>query len=127
MMPGADGVGEEQRDAAERYEALVRRPADAQELWGLRSAEGWLLLGDGGEQEAFPVWPREIFAGRYAASNKCEEVPEKIELNVFLAEMLPQLSEDGVLVAVFPVASNPGIVVNASDLRAHLELEQSNE
>ena len=109
--------------APERYEHFIKRVADSMELWGLRSSEGWLLLGDDEEKEAFPVWPAERYAAAYAKDQECIEEPVPIDAAVWLQEMLPQLEADGVLVAAFPVPSGPGIIVSAEQHTEHLVVE----
>lgn len=112
--------------APERYEHFIKRVADSMELWGLRSSEGWLLLGDDEDKEAFPVWPAERYAAAYAREQECVEEPVPIDAAVWLEEMLPQLEADGVLVAAFPVPSGGAITVTAEEHTGHLvaELEE---
>ena len=41
---------------AERYAHFVKRAADTEEVWSLRSRDGWALAGDSARQ-LIPVWP----------------------------------------------------------------------
>jgi len=109
--------------AQERYGHFIKRVADSEQLWGLRSAEGWLLLGDDTNADSFPVWPAERYAAAYAEAQGCEESPQAIDLDAWREELLPQFLSDNVLVAVFPIPAGPGVVVTAEDHAAHLEHE----
>lgn len=109
--------------APERYEHFMKRVADAEELWALRDDEGWLLLGDDEENEAFPVWPAERYAVAYAEAHGSGETPTAVELSVWMEEMLPDLAANGVLVAVFPLPTGAAVTVTADEHAAHLEFE----
>ena len=109
--------------APERYGHFIKRVADNQELWALRDAEGWLLLGDDEENEAFPVWPAERYAVAYAAAQGLTEEPTALELATWMDELLPDFAANGVLVAVFPIPTGAGVTVSAEDHAAHLEFE----
>ena len=41
--------------ASERYDYFIRKVADFEEVWGLKDAEGWALMGSE-EQVLFPIW-----------------------------------------------------------------------
>lgn len=40
--------------ASERYDYFIRKVADFEEVWGLKDAEGWALMGSE-EQVLFPM------------------------------------------------------------------------
>ena len=107
--------------APDRYEHFIRTVGVSEQLWALNSPDGWLLLGDDEDHDAFPVWPAERYATAYAESNGCIETAEPIPLSTWKDEMLPQLAADGVLVATFPTSSDGGIVLSALEQLVHLE------
>ena len=47
--------------ASERYDYFIRKVADFEEVWGLKDAEGWALMGSE-EQVLFPIWSEKEFA-----------------------------------------------------------------
>jgi len=109
----------------ERYSHFVRRVADWEELWGLRTSEGWVMVGDDSGNQMIPVWPHERYAKSYAIDDWADATPTVIELEAWMARWLPGMTRDGVQVAVFPVTSEKmsGVVVLPERLRKDLEAE----
>jgi len=112
--------------AAERYSHFVRQVADWQEVWSLRSSDGWVLLGDSEGHEYFPVWPHARYAEAFATDGFAGAQPTSIPLDDWLARCLPGLVSDGFSVAVFPVTPCRGVTVGPEQLRADLERELQN-
>jgi hypothetical protein len=109
--------------APRRVEYFVKNVADHEELWGLRSDAGWLLLGDDEGHDLFPAWPAERYAAAYAAEQHAAEKPERISLEDWLDEWLPRFADDAVQVAVFPLPSGQGVPLEPAKLRAFLDEE----
>jgi hypothetical protein len=108
--------------AAERYGHFIRRVADWEELWGLKTQQGWVTVGSSGGDKCLPFWPHPKYAELSATSEWRDAVPERIELSQFMG-WLPRIEEDGYFVAVFPTPSAGGVVVKPSELQAHLSEE----
>lgn len=106
----------------ERYGYALHGIAGRGEAWGLRTGEGWLLVGDDAG-DAFPLWPHPAFALSCAIEGWSEATPEPIALAEILDELLPSLLTDGLRLAVFPVPSGEAVVVDPRDFREHLERE----
>jgi hypothetical protein len=109
--------------APDRYSHFVRQVADWQEVWSLRTNEGWVLLGDSEGHEYFPVWPHARYAEAFATDEFAGSQASSILLDEWLARCLPGLISDGFLIAVFPVAPCRGVTVQPEQLRADLERE----
>ena len=109
---------------SERYAHLIKRVADAEEIWSLRGPDGWALAGDA-ERELVPVWPHPRYAAACAADQWSGAQPVAIPLVEWLTAWLPGLEGDGRAVAVFPAPGAKGVVVEAARLRADLEAERS--
>src|SRR4051812_41763518 len=103
--------------AQQRYGVFVRRVADWQEVWGLRTAAGWVLVADENGAELVPVWPHKRFADACADPAK-QEYAAAIPLNDWLNKWLPGMNADGRRVAVFPIPSGKGIAVSSEQLKA---------
>ena len=105
--------------ALDRYSVFIDRVADWEEVWSLRSANGWCLMVDDSGVEMIPVWPHERFATAFA-SNNSQEQAASIALDDWLDKWLPRMLKDGRQIAVFPVPSGHGIVVSPERLMADL-------
>jgi hypothetical protein len=108
----------------ERYSYLVHRVAGSAEAWGLRSADGWVLVsddaGDGGD--AFCLWPHPAFA-QACIDGREDCFPEPIALQELVEELLPALAEDAIRLAAFPAPTGEVALVDARDFGHHLEAE----
>ena len=112
--------------APERYSHFVRQVADWQEVWSLRSDDGWVLLGDSDGQEYVPVWPHARYAEAFATDGFSGSSPTAIPLDAWLERWLPGIAADGRSIAVFPVSPSRGVTVSTEQLRADLERELQN-
>ena len=106
-------------NAPDRYSVFLNRVVDWEEVWSLRSANGWCLMADDSGAEMIPVWPHERFATA-CASNDSEEQAASISLDDWLDKWLPGILKDGRQVAVFPVPGGHGVIVSPTRLRADL-------
>jgi hypothetical protein len=106
---------------AERYEHFVKRVADWEEVWTLRSPDGFALADDGDGRELVPVWPHPDYAGACACGAWADYLPDMISPARFREKWLPGIERDARAVSVFPVPAGPGIVSEAPRLAADLE------
>jgi hypothetical protein len=109
-----------QLGAAERYGHLVRRVADFEEAWGLRSERGWSALTDDEGKVLFPLWPHPEYAEQCRHLGDPDDAPASISLEHLLNVLLPQFEKDGTLIAAFPTPAGKGIPVAAERLREDL-------
>ncbi len=114
-----------QLSAEERYGYLIRKVADAEEIWMLKDVDGFCTLGDDGTQPIIPVFPEAEFSQLLLIDDwaNCEAV--SLDADDFL-DLLDSLEEDGILIAGFPTPEFNTVVVSAADMKEHLlaELEQ---
>jgi hypothetical protein len=108
--------------AAERYGHFIRRVADWEELWGLKTEEGWVMVGSKEGASCLPFWPHLEYAKLFATSEWADAIPERIELSTFMG-WLPKIERDGYFVAVFPTPLGKGVVVEPMKLRSGLAAE----
>jgi hypothetical protein len=108
--------------APERYALFVRRVADWQEVWGLRTENGWCLMANEDGVELIPVWPHQRFADA-CANIQNQEKAASISLEDWLEKWLPGMIRDGRQVAVFPVPGGKGTVVSPAQLKSDLSAE----
>jgi hypothetical protein len=106
--------------AAERYSYFIRRVAEFEELWTLRNEEEFVLDTDEEGREVVPVWPDRRFAEANADSAWEDTVAFKIDLDRWLAAWTPSLETEVRRVAVFPLASDLGVIVSPEQLAEDL-------
>lgn len=111
--------------APERYSYFVKRSADWQEVWSLRSPNGWTIGKDDQGRELFPVWPHPTFAELCAHGLWEDAKPEKITLSEWLNGWLPDLRAQKKLVSIFPLPSGGGIAVDPARVKDDIESELS--
>lgn len=108
-----------------RYEYFVKRVADWEVLWSLKSDSGWVLAADDEGRQLVPVWPHAQFASACATSNWAGAVATPIDLRVWLERWTPGMTGDARYVAVFPVPSGKGVVVLPERLAQDLREERA--
>ena len=106
--------------APQRYEHFIKRIADTEVVWSLRSIGGWVMSGAGDGGELFPVWPHERYAAACASGGWEGTHPAAIRLDDFRAKWLPGLQRDNRRVAVFPLPQGGSIPVEPERLGADL-------
>jgi hypothetical protein len=106
--------------ASDRAIHLVQLVADWEEAWGLQDDQGWVVAK---ETDAFPLWPHPDLARDCARGNWEGAEPAAISLDELIEELLPLLEEDGLRTALFPTSDDPGVLLDAAELRQRLEEE----
>lgn len=110
-------------DAPNRYLYCVKRIADWQRLYSLKSNAGWALAANDAGDELVPIWPHEAFASLCAGGPWQDYSPQVIGIDEWLVRWIPGIERDSRLIAVFPTAEKKGVAVNAADFVKHLRAE----
>lgn len=110
-------------DGPKRLKHLVSQAADREVLWGLRDESGWVSLGDDSGASAFPIWPHPDYARDCATGSWAGCSTAEIEVHEFVDDWLPDMSEQGVSIAAFPVPSMNGVLISPDELKLILEEE----
>lgn len=105
-------------DPAKRYDHFVKVVCDSQEVWGLYS-DGWAMSQTDDGALSFPVWPRKEYAALNARDHWADFEPRSIELSEFLDVVIPELTEEGTRVSIFPVDE---MTVDASNDRVEHDI-----
>ena len=108
-----------------RYEHLVKRIADTEEVWSLRGPGGWVLANDEG-RELIPIWPHPRYAEACAQGDWAGTEPVAISLEDWAADWLADMETDGRGVSVFPTPDGRTVVVDPGQLLTDLEAELEN-
>lgn len=101
--------------AEQRYDYFIRQVLAHQGVWGLSSAEGWVILPEDGE-EHLPVWPHRELASAWATGEFADCQPQQIPLADWRDKWMPGMTRDGLLVAVCPDSEGDCIIVAADEL-----------
>jgi hypothetical protein len=107
-----------------RYEHLIKRIADTEEIWSLRTEEGWVLAGDEG-RDCLPVWPHARYAAACAIGTWSGSEPTLIALDDWLDDWLPRLESEHHGISGFPTPDGRTVIVEPMEMHAHLEEELS--
>ena len=105
---------------SDRYRHFIRHVADTEELWSLKSAEGWVLMAADDGHELVPVWPHARYAQACAEGKWQDAEPAAIPLDRWLERWTPGMTQDGRYVTVFPTPGGKGVVVSPDWLRDDL-------
>jgi len=106
-----------------RYSHFIKMVADCSEVWGLYN-DGWALAGRNDDNTTvLPVWPNIEYA-QLCAKNYWEGFkPKSIEIFEFIDVFVPELSEEGILVCVFYLANDKGVIPTTEQLIEDLKEE----
>ena len=107
----------------ERYKHFVSKVADWQQVWGVRSVDGWLTPATPDHQDYLPLWPHPEYAKRIADKHWPGHEAEEFDYDFLISEGLDILSRDGMKVAVFPNLEWQCILVDAKQLLDDLLVE----
>jgi hypothetical protein len=112
--------------AQKRYDHFISKVADWEELWTLKSPDGFVMFGDSSGQECVPVWPHPDYAAALIKDTWSDCTPERLDLVTFLGKWISGMIQDKRKVVVFPTPNKKGIVVDPQRLNEDLskELEQ---
>ena len=106
--------------AQKRYDHFIGKVADWEELWTLKSSDGFVMFSDASGHECVPVWPHPDYAAALA-NDSCEDcVQERLELKHFLDKWIPGLIHANRMLVVFPTTNNKGGVIHPESLKEDL-------
>jgi hypothetical protein len=108
--------------AEENHERFIRRVRDADQVWGLKSTEGWAQCEstEFADRNVMPFWSDRAYAQRAAREEWAQYEPTPIPLSRFIDAWLKGMSEDGTLVGTNWDAHNCGLEVEPVDLARRL-------
>ncbi len=107
----------------ERYQHFVSRVADWQQLWGVRTKDGWLIPVTPEGVEYFPLWPHPEYAQRVADENWPGHEAEQLDYELLISGGLDKLGNDNIKVAIFPNMAWQCILSDARQLLSDLRIE----
>lgn len=106
--------------AEERYDYLIAKAAEWEELWLIKDGESYATMGESETQPLIPVWPEEDFARLLLAGSWATYTAEAMGLHEFV-EWLDELAERGYRIAAFPVPEQSTVVVDCETMKQDLD------
>ena len=110
-------------DGPLRYQHFIKRIADTQILFGLRTSDGWVSACDDDGAEGMPLWPHPAYALECATGEWAGSTPAEIDTYDFADHWLPAMAAQGISALVFPTAAMHGVLVNSAQLETDLKEE----
>jgi hypothetical protein len=107
----------------ERYKYLIKKIADTENLYCLRTHKGNWALSTVHGRELFPIWSAAEFAERCAFGGWEGFKVEELELIAFQNELSRLVENEAFLLNIFPVGHTTGFVVELNDFMRDLEEE----
>jgi len=110
-------------DAKGRYEYSLKRIADNEELWIIGDDDGVRTYSDDNGDIVFPIWPYEEFAKLCCIEEYRQCLPEKLSLDEFVQEYLPDFEKNNYKLTLLPLPTDRGSIINATSFREDLDEE----
>ncbi|MFQ6371360.1 DUF2750 domain-containing protein [Shewanella sp. YIC-542] len=99
-----------QMSPEKRFDYLIEQVRQHQELWVLHDAHGCVMLTTD-DEDCIPVWPSETAAKEWAKDDWQDCQPLAISLQDWQERWTDGMADDDLLVAVFPLLDDLGVVV----------------
>ncbi len=97
------------QDAEQRYHHFLQQAVTQGEIWILKDQEGCVSLS-ADDEDCIPVWPHPDYARAWAGDEFADCETYAVPLKTWLDRWVKGMHEDGVAVAVFPLADTDGVV-----------------
>jgi len=110
----------------ERYKYFIKRVADTELMYSLKSLEGNWAISEVETSKLFPLWSAKEFAEQCLVSGWAGFEVEEIDMDVFEDELLDFIHSQGYLLNVFPVGASTGFVVDINEFAKDLSEEMKN-
>lgn len=111
---------------SQRYNYFVEKVFAWQEAWALCDNEGW-VIAEVANKMIFPLWPAEPFAKNCQINDWRDTTPKLIAFAELITELLPDLVENNIDIAVFmvPDSTQCGVLPAQQLLNDFLTLSKS--
>jgi hypothetical protein len=113
-------------DAEKRFNYTIKRIADFQSVWVIGDEKGFATYIDDNGNLAFAIWPFEAFAALCCKGDFAQYTPEAIELDFFQERYLPKFKERKEKLAIFPLPTDKGMVMEIDEFEQRLNSELEN-
>jgi hypothetical protein len=110
----------------ERYKYFIKRVADTELMYSLKSPDGNWAISEVEGSKLFPLWSANEFAEQCKLSGWLGFYIEEITLETFEDELLEFVHSQGYLLNIFAVGQNTGFVVDILEFAKDLSEEMKN-
>lgn len=110
----------------ERYKYFIKKIADFEVLYSLKSSQGNFAISETDNQFMLPLWSHKEFAKLNLNSGWENFEIYEISLEELEADIFPFILENNYLINVFPHNHKTGFVVNLEEFKRDLEEELEN-
>lgn len=101
-------------DAEQRFDYFLTAAVDTQQIWILVDEEGFVLV-DAEDDRCIPVWPHAELAQQWINGEWAQCEAQAVDFSVWLDKWTAGLNGDELMIAVFPHAQEPGIVMDPTE------------
>jgi hypothetical protein len=112
-------------DSEARHEQFLDRVVASGVVWGLKSAEGWVVSSSTADEtedaEIMPFWSDRAYAKQCATDDWSVYAPTEIPLDLFMKHWLPGMANDQCLVGTNWNAHMVGYEIAPLDLLEEFE------
>ena len=112
--------------AYERYKYFIKRVADTELMYSLKSPEGNWAISEVDASKIFPLWSAKEFIDQCRLSGWSGFDVDEISLEMFEDELLDFIHSEGFLLNIFPVDQYTGFVVDVNEFAKDLSEEMKN-
>lgn len=112
--------------AFDRYRYFIKKIADADELWTLKSKEEKFALSEVDNNFLLPFWSAKEYIQSCLNGEWKNYNPLSLSLDEFESKIVPIIKGKGYLLDIFPVNNKAGFVVTIDEFIHDLNMELSN-
>ncbi|GGZ01402.1 MAG: hypothetical protein PWP74_529 [Shewanella sp.] len=107
-----------------RFDYMIEQVREKKELWVLHDDNGCVMLTTE-DEDCIPVWPSEEAAREWAQEDWQDCQPLSVSLWDWQERWTPGMADDDLLVAVFPLVDDLGVVVSPYEFDETLSPKKS--
>ena len=106
-----------------RYEYLIKRIVDTEELWLIKLEDKFVLLADDNENEGIPIWPHIKYIECFICDEWKNAIPFSMPVNIWINKWIPGMINDKINIAAFPNKELKAVFIDPNEHLKHLNYE----
>jgi hypothetical protein len=109
--------------AFERYQYLIKRIADQENVYTLQDEANIWASSQVKEHELYPIWSATEFVEHCLTDVWSNMKILKVDIYTFLGDILPLIETEGLLINAFPTIDRTGFVVTIDEFKNDINEE----